>query len=216
MSVYKNTQTEVNYDAVFKILLVGDTAVGKSCLLLRFSDDSFITDHISTIGVDFKIRTIDLHGKVVKLQLWDTAGQERFRCITRSYYHGAHGIFVVYDITDASSFANVKEWLSELDRYSSKKTKVCKFLVGNKCDLNRERAVSTAEGEQLAKTCGLDFIETSAKTSQNVEEAFFKMASHIAAIRFKDSGDIEPAEPSRPVKVESFRAIGRHWRPGCC
>uniref|UniRef100_A0A0M3ICE7 Ras-related protein Rab-1A n=1 Tax=Ascaris lumbricoides TaxID=6252 RepID=A0A0M3ICE7_ASCLU len=126
-------------DYLFKLLLIGDSGVGKSCLLLRFADDTYTESYISTIGVDFKIRTIELDGKTIKLQIWDTAGQERFRTITSSYYRGAHGIIVVYDITDQESFNNVKQWLQEIDRYACEN--VNKLLVGNKCDLTSKRAV---------------------------------------------------------------------------
>ena len=117
--------------------------MGKSCLLLRFADDTYTESFISTIGVDFKIRTVELEGKTVKLQIWDTAGQERFRTITSSYYRGAHGIIVVYDVTDAESFANVKTWLQEIDRYGNE-AGVAKLIVGNKSDLGGKRAVEYA------------------------------------------------------------------------
>lgn len=121
------------------MLLIGDSGVGKSCLLLRFADDTYTESYISTIGVDFKIRTIDLDGKTIKLQIWDTAGQERFRTITSSYYRGAHGIIVVYDCTDQETFNNVKQWLEEIDRYAC--DNVNKLLVGNKCDLHTKKVV---------------------------------------------------------------------------
>jgi len=127
-----------DYDYLFKLLLIGDSGVGKSCLLLRFSDDTYTDSYISTIGVDFKIRTIELDGKTIKLQIWDTAGQERFRTITSSYYRGAHGIIVVYDCTDLESFNNVKQWLEEIDRYACEN--VNKLLVGNKCDLTSKKS----------------------------------------------------------------------------
>jgi len=110
------------YDYLFKLLLIGDSGVGKSCLLLRFADDTYTESYISTIGVDFKIRTIQLDGKTIKLQIWDTAGQERFRTITSSYYRGAHGIIVVYDTTEAETFNNVKQWLHEIDRCAQIRT----------------------------------------------------------------------------------------------
>ena len=136
------------YDYVFKLVLIGDSGVGKSCLLLRFADDTYTESHISTIGVDFKIRTIQLEGKTIKLQIWDTAGQERFRTITSSYYRGAHGIIVVYDTTDSETFEHVKTWLHEIDRYASEN--VNKLLVGNKSDLTSKRQVDTDAAKEFA------------------------------------------------------------------
>ena len=126
-----------------------------------------------------KIRTIELDQKTVKLQIWDTAGQERFRTITSSYYRGAHGIIVVYDVTDMESFNNVKQWLHEIDRYAAEN--VNKLLVGNKSDLTAKRVVTTEQGKEFADSLGIEFLETSAKTSQNVEQAFLTMASQIKA-----------------------------------
>lgn len=165
------------YDYLFKLLLIGDSGVGKSCILLRFSDDTYTESYISTIGVDFKIRTIEVDGKSVKLQIWDTAGQERFRTITSSYYRGAHGIIVVYDITDNASFVNVKQWLQEIDRYACEC--VNKLLIGNKCDLESKRAVSYETAKQFADSIGIPFIQTSAKNSVNIEGAFKQMAQNI-------------------------------------
>jgi len=161
------------YDFLFKLLLIGDSGVGKSCLLLRFADDTYTESYISTIGVDFKIRTVELDGKTIKLQIWDTAGQERFRTITSSYYRGAHGIIVVYDVTDAESFNNVKQWLHEIDRYANEN--VNKLLVGNKSDLQNKRAVTFEQGKELADSLNIEFLETSAKNSTNVEKADMAM-----------------------------------------
>ncbi|CAE7357479.1 unnamed protein product [Symbiodinium necroappetens] len=165
------------YDYLFKLLLIGDSGVGKSCLLLRFADDTYTESYISTIGVDFKIRTLDLEGKTVKLQIWDTAGQERFRTITSSYYRGAHGIIVVYDVTDKESFNNVKHWMQEIDKYAA--DGVNKLLVGNKCDLSSKKVVSYDEAKELADSLGVQFMETSAKNARNVEQAFQSMAGEI-------------------------------------
>jgi Ras-related protein Rab-1A len=162
---------------LWKLLLIGDSGVGKSCLLLRFADDTYTESYISTIGVDFKIRTIQDSGKTIKLQIWDTAGQERFRTITSSYYRGAHGIIVVYDITDQVSFNNVKQWLQEIDRYACES--VTKLLVGNKCDLSSKRAVPLENAQEFAASAGLTFLETSAKDATNVEKCFMTMAKEI-------------------------------------
>ncbi|CAL4967955.1 unnamed protein product [Urochloa decumbens] len=165
------------YDYLFKLLLIGDSGVGKSCLLLRFADDSYLDSYISTIGVDFKIRTVEQDGKTIKLQIWDTAGQERFRTITSSYYRGAHGIIVVYDVTDQESFNNVKQWLNEIDRYAS--DNVNKLLVGNKSDLTANKVVATETAKAFADEMGIPFMETSAKNAINVEQAFMAMAASI-------------------------------------
>lgn len=165
------------YDYLFKLLLIGNSGVGKSCLLLRFSDDTYTNDYISTIGVDFKIKTVELDGKTVKLQIWDTAGQERFRTITSSYYRGSHGIIIVYDVTDQDSFDGVKMWLQEIDRYAT--STVLKLLVGNKCDLNDKRVVDFDVAKEFAEANQMPFLETSALDSTNVEKAFLTMAGQI-------------------------------------
>ncbi|XP_063060350.1 ras-related protein ORAB-1 [Engraulis encrasicolus] len=165
------------YDYLFKLLLIGDSGVGKSCLLLRFADDTYTESYISTIGVDFKIRTIEMDGKTVKLQIWDTAGQERFRTITSSYYRGAHGIIIVYDVTDQESFNNVKQWLEEIDRYACEN--VSKLLVGNKVDLANRKVVDFSTAKEFAASINIQILETSAKNASNVEKAFLTMASEI-------------------------------------
>jgi len=169
--------TAAEHDFFFKILLIGDSGVGKSCLLLRFADDSWTETHISTIGVDFKIKTLEIDGKTVKLQIWDTAGQERFRTITSSYYRGAQGIILVYDCTDKESFNNVKQWMGEIDRYACEN--VNKLLVGNKCDLTDEKTVDTNTAKEFADSYDIPFIETSAKTAHNVEKCFVQIATAI-------------------------------------
>merc|ERR1712226_1673506 len=148
IDLHRNTAMNPEYDYLFKLLLIGDSGVGKSCLLLRFADDSYLDSYISTIGVDFKIRTVEQDGKTIKLQIWDTAGQERFRTITSSYYRGAHGIIIVYDVTDQETFNNVRTWITEIEKYSS--AGVCKILVGNKCDKEPQRQVSKEEGQEFA------------------------------------------------------------------
>ena len=159
----------IKYDYLFKLLILGESGVGKTCLLLRYADDSFITTHLTTIGIDFKVKIINLENKIIKLQIWDTAGQERFRNISRTYYKGAQGIILTYDITDQSSFRNVRNWIKQVEENAP--TNVCKVLVGNKCDKS-DRVVTEEEGKMLANDFGMRFFETSAKTNQNVNEVF--------------------------------------------
>jgi len=200
------------YDYLFKLLLIGDSGVGKSCLLLRFADDTYTESYISTIGVDFKIRTIELEGKTVKLQIWDTAGQERFRTITSSYYRGAHGIIVVYDVTDQDTFANVKQWLSEIDRYASEG--VNKLLVGNKSDLTNKKVVEYTVAKEFADQLTIPFLETSAKSATNAEQAFMTMAKQI-----KDrmgSATVQPTGANKSIKVGSGQQLPAQSSGGCC
>ncbi|EDO40167.1 predicted protein [Nematostella vectensis] len=198
------------YDYLFKLLLIGDSGVGKSCLLLRFADDTYTESYISTIGVDFKIRTIELDGKTIKLQIWDTAGQERFRTITSSYYRGAHGIIVVYDVTDQESFNNVKQWLQEIDRYACEN--VNKLLVGNKCDLTTKKVVDFTTAKEYAESLGVPFLETSAKNATNVEQAFMTMA---AEIKNRMGPSPAPQGAGSNVKINSSTPV-KQGGGGCC
>jgi len=166
-----DTTKKRDYDYLFKLVLIGDSGVGKSCLLLRFADDAFTESYISTIGVDFRFRTVKIDKKTVKLQIWDTAGQERFRTITSAYYRGADGIIMVYDVTSTDTFDHVNDWLKEVNRYASEGT--CKLLVGNKSDRTADRAVTSEQAKAFADELGIAFLETSAKSAKNVEEAFF-------------------------------------------
>ncbi|GER29223.1 RAB GTPase homolog 1A [Striga asiatica] len=240
------------YDYLFKLLLIGDSSVGKSCLLLRFADDSYVDSYISTIGVDFKIRTVEIDGKTSKLQIWDTAGQERFRTITSSYYRGAHGIIsngsdsvlIVYDVTEMESFNNVKQWLNEIDRYAN--DSVCKLLVGNKCDLVESKVVDTQTakaqsqclGLRLLDPCvplyesvrtnlmnctrtktvqafadelGIPFLETSAKDSINVEQAFLTMAGEIK----KKMGN-QPSGNKKSASTVQIKGQPIEQKSNCC
>ena len=176
--------TPQDYDYLFKVLLIGNSSVGKSSLLLRFVDNQWSDLFVPTIGVDFKIRTMEIDNKNVKLQIWDTAGQERFKNITASYYRGAHGIFVVYDISDTESFKNINNRLNEIEKNANKN--VYKILVGNKCDLEDKRTVSYQQGKELAETYGMQFIETSAKSNTNVDEAFHLLGKEVMKLSLND------------------------------
>jgi len=171
------TSKNASYDYLIKLLLIGDSGVGKSCLLLRFCDDSFTTTFIATIGIDFKIRTIDLDGKKIKLQIWDTAGQERFRTITTAYYRGAMGILLVYDVTEQKSFDAIRTWVRNIEQHAS--DGVNQILIGNKCDATEKRVITNEKGRELANEFKIPYLETSAKNNINVEEAFVTLAKEI-------------------------------------
>ncbi|XP_010540022.1 PREDICTED: ras-related protein RABA6a-like [Tarenaya hassleriana] len=185
-------------DYLFKAVLIGDSAVGKSNLLSRFSRDEFRFDSKPTIGVEFAYRNVRLHDKIIKAQIWDTAGQERFRAITSSYYRGALGALLVYDITRRTTFDNVKKWLSELRGFSSPDTVV--VLLGNKSDLRSSREVEESDGKSLAESEGLYFLETSALENLNVEEAFLTMIRRIHEIVSQRIA-LEPKSLDGTVKV---------------
>lgn len=207
--------TKRDYDHLFKLVLIGDSGVGKSCLLLRFADDSFTDSYITTIGVDFRFKTIPVEKKTIKLQIWDTAGQERFRTITSAYYRGADGICLVYDVTDRESFSHVDEWLSEVNRYANESTS--KILIGSKCDMEEERKVSFEEGKKKADELGLGFIETSAKDSTNVEEAFSMMSADLIKLRDQQGAKKAPGGGGvnllQPKRVAGNNAMGQGQ---CC
>ncbi|XP_028933810.1 ras-related protein Rab-2B isoform X1 [Ornithorhynchus anatinus] len=158
----------MTYAYLFKYIIIGDTGVGKSCLLLQFTDKRFQPVHDLTIGVEFGARMISIDGKQIKLQIWDTAGQESFRSITRSYYRGAAGALLVYDITRRETFIHLTSWLEDARQHSSSNMVI--MLIGNKSDLESRRDVKKEEGEAFAREHGLIFMETSAKTASNVEE----------------------------------------------
>ncbi|KAH9971236.1 rab-type small GTP-binding protein [Lactifluus volemus] len=211
-----------HYDFLIKLLLIGDSGivnifrkcVGKSCLLLRFCDDAWTPSFITTIGIDFKIRTIELDGKRIKLQIWDTAGQERFRTITTAYYRGAMGILLVYDVTDDRSFNNIRTWHANIEQHASEG--VNKILIGNKSDWTDKRAVAEEQGRELAEELGIKFIETSAKVNEGVEEAFFTLARDIKARLIDsqtDAAGAAPASAPDSVRVNQPAAI---QAPSCC
>ena len=170
-----------HYDVLLKLLLVGDSSVGKTALVCRFADDVFEANFVATIGIDFKIKTLDIGGQRVKLQVWDTAGQERFRTITHSYYRGANGILLVYSITDRRTFDHVAKWLDDISSLAADDVEV--VIVGNKSDLEDKRIVSTNAGETLASENNVRFLETSAKEDTNVTQAFMLLAETVLSKR---------------------------------
>ncbi|PAA90314.1 hypothetical protein BOX15_Mlig001100g1 [Macrostomum lignano] len=173
-----------DYSHLFKLLIIGDSGVGKSSLLVRYTDDTFSGSYITTIGVDFKIKTIEVNGVRVKLQIWDTAGQERFRTITATYYRGAHGIIVVYDVNSAGTFLNVKRWFEEIQQHCP--TAVAKVIVGNKNDCPETKVISTPDLKTVADEFNVPFVETSAKDNVNVDLLFNLVTEEI--LKTKRSG----------------------------
>jgi small GTP-binding protein len=166
----------VPYDYLIKCLIIGDSGIGKSSLMIRFTDDIFNNKYISTIGVDFKIKTVNFNGKNVKYQIWDTAGQERFRTITSSYYRGADAILLCYDITDKKSFLNIDKWFEEVKMFSLNKPQL--ILCGTKNDLDIEREVEEKEGLEYAQSHNMDFFECSSKNFTGITSIFDKIAKH--------------------------------------
>ena len=174
----KRTTDIDQYVYQFRLILVGDSHVGKSCLLRRFKEGKFIEFNDPTVGVDFHTNMIEIDGCTLKLQLWDTAGHERFRAITRSYYRNAVGVLLVFDITDQNSFSRLPEWIEDILQ-SSKPHSPVFVLVGNKSDLDKEREILSRDAQQFADERGMDYIETSARTGSNTEKVFSKLAQKI-------------------------------------
>jgi Ras-related protein Rab-8A len=204
-----------DFDLFFKLLLIGDSGVGKSCLLLRFIEDSFSTTFISTLGIDFKIKTVECEGKRVKLQIWDTAGQERFRTITSAFYRGATGILLVYDVCDEASFANVRHWMKQVQQHASEH--VQKIILANKADI-AQRRVATYDGHKLANEYGVPYFETSAKSNINVTEAFM---AFVQAIKKKADDPNNPlhaaiAPPPTPLLQRENSNKTQQNCAGCC
>lgn len=218
----------MSYAYLFKYIIIGDTGVGKSCLLLQFTDKRFQPVHDLTIGVEFGARMVTIDQRPIKLQIWDTAGQESFRSITRSYYRGAAGSLLVYDITRRETFNHLARWLEEARQNAHQNMVI--LLVGNKADLDHRRQVSFEEGAKFAKDNGLIFLETSAKTAANVEEAFIRTAQKIYELIqtgvydvTNDSHGIKagpntivPGGNARNVGVANLAAAGGEKSSSCC
>ena len=187
------------------------TGVGKTCLLLRYANDSFSPTFITTIGIDFKIKNIELDGKRIKLQIWDTAGQERFRTITTSYFRGAQGILLVYDVCDRRSFQSIRNWVTQIQQHAD--VHVNKILIGNKADMEQERQVSHEEGQNLANEfeTPMKFFETSAKQNTNVDACFTAIATEVKQRLMTEGGGPRP----RPDVVDPS-AGGGSGKKKCC
>ena len=204
--------SDQDYEFIFKVLLLGNSNVAKSSLFLRFVDDIWNDTFVPTIGVDFKIKTFEIDSKKIKMQIWDTAGQERFKNIIASYYRGAHGILLLYDVTDKDSFKNLSNWLIEIEKNASKN--VLKVLIGNKSDLEDKRLVSYNQGKEFADTYGLKFIETSAKKNLNVNEAFETLGRELM-IASADK-KISNQKQNKKISVAKAQDLNIKKKDGCC
>ena len=198
------------FDMQIKLLMIGDSGVGKTCLLLRYANDSFSPTFITTIGIDFKLKNIQLDGKRIKLQIWDTAGQERFRTITTSYFRGAQGILLVYDVTDRQTFISIRNWVAQIQMHAD--VNVNKILIGNKCDMTNTRAVSFEEVDALAKEYNIHFFETSAKQDLNVEKSFLTIATEVKDRLLVDGGS--GVSNAGGKKLQQANKEGK--KGGCC
>ncbi|PSS02992.1 Ras-related protein [Actinidia chinensis var. chinensis] len=212
-------RAEDDYDYLFKVVLIGDSGVGKSNLLSRFTRNEFSLESKSTIGVEFATRSLTVDGKVIKAQIWDTAGQERYRAITSAYYRGAVGALLVYDVTRHSTFESVERWLRELRDHTDPNIVV--MLIGNKCDLRHLVAVSTEDGKSFAERESLFFMETSALEATNVDNAFAEVLSQIYRIVSKkamEAADDGAAStvPSKGEKIDVSEDVTSMKRVGCC
>ena len=175
----KASSTET--DLVYKILLLGDSEVGKSCFLMRYADNVFVDNYITTIGLDYKLKYVQLDsGQVIKVQLWDTAGQDRYRTIAKNYYKGSHGILLLYDVTKTSSFENIREWIKDIREEVYEKAII--FLIGNKIDKKDQIKIKTEDAEKLAEEFNIPFFEASAKSGENVDEIFKALYKKISEV----------------------------------
>ncbi|KAK7174229.1 hypothetical protein R3I93_001433 [Phoxinus phoxinus] len=195
------------FDVAFKVMLLGDSAVGKTCVLVRFKDGAFLGGNfIATVGIDFRNKVVTVDNMKVKLQIWDTAGQERFRSVTHAYYRDAQALLLLYDITRKASFDNIRAWLTEIYEYAQKDVVI--MLLGNKSDMAAERVITHEEGEKLAKQYGVPFMETSAKTGVNVELAFQAIAREL-----KHRNLQQPHEPK--FKIHDY-IDSQKQKSSCC
>lgn len=202
-----------NFDFLYKVVVTGDSGVGKTNIITRFTANEFSLESKATIGVEFGHAEITLgDGTKIKVQIWDTAGQERFRTITTAYYRGAMGILLVYDVTDERSFNNIRNWIRNIEQHASEG--VNKILIGNKCDVLEKKVISKEQGQALANEFGIKFLETSAKSSTGVEDAFLSLARDIKK-RLIDSPETTEKTEKKSDNID-LKEKPTQKSGGCC
>ncbi|KAH0554999.1 ras-related protein Rab-8A [Microplitis demolitor] len=206
----------LDFAATYKVLVLGDSNVGKTCIVHRYCDERYYDTYISTIGIDFKQKIINLDGTPIKLQIWDTAGQERFRTLTTAYYRGAMGILLMYDVTSLDSFNHLSYWLRNIQENAS--PDVVKVLTANKCDATNNRAVDAERGQKIADNFDMPFFEVSCKENINIEDAFLTLARRIREQRGRRASLFEASEREGAdsiIKAQSPSQQGDAWRCSC-
>ena len=216
------TMKQVNFNYLYKYIIIGDSFVGKSCIMAKYIQGSFIEEFKTTIGIEFGSKDLTINGKVYRIQLWDTAGQETFRSITRAYYKNSACSFIVYDVTNRQSFLNVQDWYNECKKQTPKT--VTMVLVGNKIDLKNKREVSYEEGEKFAKDNSMLFYETSAKSGDNIENMFYESAEIIANKINEGYYDLDRENcgikmgfyPSEKIVLKDIKSNTEDNKKSCC
>ena len=206
-----------NYEVMFKVVLVGDSSVGKTNIMSKYLKNEFHEDSKATVGVEFGSKQFTVEGHQIKAQIWDTAGQERYKAITSAYYKGAKGAFVVYDITRKQSFDSVDRWINDIKAAADKNLTI--IIIGNKCDLEDQRQVSKEQGEEKAKSNDVAFMETSAFSGENLDKAFDKMVNEVfkkCHEEMTSDGEVEPVGPSKDISLDKTKPKDAGKKKKCC
>ena len=208
---------EDNYEMMFKVVLVGDSSVGKTNIMSKYLKNEFHEDSKATVGVEFGSKQFTVEGHKIKAQIWDTAGQERYKAMTSAYFKGAKGAFIVYDITSKSSFESVDRWLNDLRVSADKNLTV--IIIGNKCDLEQQRDVKKEQGEEKSKSNGVAFMETSALSGENIDKAFDKMVNEVfkkCHEEFISDGDLDIVGGSEDINLDKTKPKDDGKKKKCC
>ena len=206
-----------NYEVMFKVVLVGDSSVGKTNIMSKYLKNEFHEDSKATVGVEFGSKQFTVEGHQIKAQIWDTAGQERYKAITSAYYKGAKGAFVVYDITRKQSFDSVDRWINDIKAAADKNLTI--IIIGNKCDLEDQRQVKKEQGEEKAKSNEVAFMETSAFSGENLDKAFEKMVNEVFKKCHEEmtaEGEAETVGPSKDISLDKTKPKDAGKKKKCC